>query len=131
MKFIVLIYSEPGVWPPDEHAVALAESIQLCHELNRNGQYRGAAPLHPPETAVSVRVRNGQRSVVDGPFAETKEQLGGFFLIDVANMEEAIEVAVRIPGARRGTAEIRPVVEVEGLPDSDACSTGFKQGEQT
>lgn len=117
MKFIVLIYSEPGVWPPEEHAVALQESIDLCHELNRQGQYRGAAPLHPPATAASVRVRNGQRTVVDGPFAETKEYLAGFFLIDVADMAEAIEVAARIPGAHRGTAEIRPVVEVTGLPE--------------
>ena len=117
MKFIVLLYAEPGAWPPDEHAAALRESIELCHELHKNGQYRGAAPLHPPETAASVRVRNGRRSVVDGPYAETKELLGGYFLIDVANMEEAIEVATRIPGARRGTAEIRPILEVAGLPD--------------
>lgn len=116
MKYIVLLYSEPGVWPPDEHAVALQESIQLCHDLHRDGHYRGAAPLHPPATATCVRVRNGQRSVSDGPYAETKEQLGGFFLIDVADMDEAIEVAARIPGARRGTAEIRPILEVSGLP---------------
>lgn len=118
MKFLVLLYAEPGAWPPDEHAEALRESIELCQELHRSGQYRGAAPLHPPATATSVRVRNGQRSVVDGPFAETKEFLAGFFLIDVATMEEAIEIAARIPGTRRGTAEIRPVLEVEGLPDT-------------
>ena len=117
MKFIVLLYAEPGAWPPAEHAVALQESIELCHELHRDGLYRGAAPLHPPATATSVRVRNGKRTVVDGPYAETKEQLGGFFLIDVANMEEAIEVAARIPGTLRGTAEIRPILEVDGLPE--------------
>ena len=116
MKYMLLIYAEEGVWPPDEHAEALAESIRLCHTLHERGQYLGAAPLHPATTATSVRVRDGKRTVTDGPFAETKEHLAGYFLIDVESVDEAIAIAERIPGTRRGTAEIRPVMEVSGLP---------------
>ena len=117
MKYILLMYAEPGVWPPEEHRVALEESIQICHELHAEGQYLGASPLQPPSTATCVRVRDGKRHVSDGPFAETKEQLGGYFLIDVENLDEAIAIASRIPGARRGTSEIRPLLEVTGLPE--------------
>lgn len=117
MKYILLMYAEEGAWPPEEHRVALQESIDICHQLHANGQYLGASPLTPPSEAVCVRVREEKRIVSDGPYAETKEQLGGFFLIDVENMEEAIAIASRIPGARRGTAEIRPLMEVTGLPE--------------
>lgn len=117
MKFLVLLYAEEGAWPPDEHRAALEESIALCHELHARHQYRGAAPLQPPGTATCVRVRDGRPMVSDGPYAETKEHLGGYFLIDVDSREEAIEIATRIPGARRGTAEIRPLLEVSGLPE--------------
>lgn len=116
MKYMVLLYAEPGAWPPEEHRVALQESIDLCHTLHAEGRYLAAAPLEPVSLAKCVRVRSGPPLVSDGPYAETKEQLGGYFLIDVANMDEAIAVAARIPGARRGTAEIRPVMEVTGLP---------------
>ena len=107
--YLLLIYSEEGVWPPEEHTQALAESIELCHQLDADGQYIAAAPLQPPATAKSVQVRNGDRIVVDGPFPETKEQLAGYFLIRVANLDEAITVAACIPGTRRGTTEIRPL----------------------
>ena len=117
MKFMVLLYAEPGAWPPEDHKIALQQSIDLCHTLHAERQYLGAAPLQPVSTARCVRVRNGKATVSDGPYAETKEQLGGYFLIDVANMEEAVAVAAKIPGATRGTAEIRPVMEVEGLPE--------------
>ncbi len=112
MKYIILIYSQEGVWPPDEHKVALDESIQLCHQLHAEGKYLAAAPLQPVSTATCVRVRNGKRLVSDGAFTETKEHLGGYFLIDVENLDEAISIASQIPGARRGTAEIRPLVEM-------------------
>ena len=82
----------------------------------RTGQYLATAPLHPTATATSVRVREGKRLVTDGPFAETREQLGGYFLIEASDLDEAIAIAGRIPMARRGTVEIRPVVEVAGLP---------------
>jgi hypothetical protein len=107
--YIVLIYTEPDAWPQEEYAAALAESVMLCHQLHARGQYVSAAPLQAPETAICVRARNQGREVVDGPFAETKEQLGGYFLIRVANLDEAIAIAGRIPGAQRGTAEIRPL----------------------
>lgn len=116
MKYILLMYAEEGVWPPEEHQVALRESVEICHQLHAKGQYLGASPLEPPATATCVRVRDGKRLVTDGPYAETKEQLGGYFLIDVANLDEAIAIAARIPGARRGVAEIRPLMEAPGLP---------------
>lgn len=116
MKYILLIHSQEDAWPPDELEVARDESARLCHDLNAQGQYLGAAPLHPSSTATCVRVRDGKQSVSDGPYAETKEHLAGYFLIDVANLEEAIAVAARIPGTTRGTTEIRPIVELPGLP---------------
>jgi hypothetical protein len=117
MKYILLMYAEEGAWPPEEHRVALQESIDVCHQLHAKGQYLGASPLHPPSTATCVRVRDGKQVVTDGPYAETKEQLGGYFLIEVENLDEAIAIAARVPGTRRGTAEIRPLMEVAGLPE--------------
>ena len=81
-----------------------------------DGQYLDASPLHPTATATSVRVREGKKIVTDGPFAETREQLGGYYLIEGKNLDEAIQIAERIPGARWGTVEIRPVMEITGLP---------------
>lgn len=107
--YIVLLYAAEGAWPPEEHAAALEESIRLCHELHEQGSYRAAAPLQSPTTATCVRLRGGVQEIVDGPFPETKEQLGGYFLIHVADLDQAISVAAKIPGARRGTAEIRPL----------------------
>ena len=75
-----------------------------------------ANPLHPTSMATSVRVREGKRLVTDGPFAETREQLGGYFLIDAKNLDEAIAIAAQIPMARKGTVEVRPVIEISGLP---------------
>ena len=94
----------------------LDDSIALTHELHAKGQYLAAAPLHPTSTATSVRVREGKRFVTDGPFAETREQLGGFFMIDAKDLDAAIAVAEQIPMARRGTVEVRPIVELAGLP---------------
>jgi len=94
----------------------LQESVRLAQQLHANGQYRGAAPLHPSSETKCVRVRDSKPLVTDGPFAETREQLGGYFLIDAKNLDEAIGIAARIPGARIGTVEIRPVMEVAGLP---------------
>ena len=118
MKYMILLYAEPGAWPPEEHRAALQESIGICHQLHAQGRYLGASPLQPANTARCVRVRDGKGVVSDGPYAETKEQLGGYFLVDAANIDEALAIAARIPGARRGTAEVRPVMEVEGLPAS-------------
>ena len=116
MKYMLLIYSEENVWAEGEREQCMAESTALCHELNKQGKYLGASPLHPVATATSVRVRDGRRQVTDGPFAETREQLGGFFLIDAVNLDEAIDIAGRITGAKKGTVEVRPVFELAGLP---------------
>jgi hypothetical protein len=88
----------------------------LAQDLNDNGNYVSAGPLHPVATATSVRIREGKRLVTDGPFAETREQLGGYYLIEAKNLDEAITIAERIPVARLGTIEIRPVLEISGLP---------------
>ena len=87
-------------------------------QLQANGQYLAASPLQPVSTATTVRVREGRRLVTDGPFAETREQLGGYYLVEARNLDEAIGIAGRIPGARVGTVEIRPVVEIPNLPKS-------------
>jgi hypothetical protein len=116
MKYILLMYSDENAWTEDERNRCYAESVQLTRELHAKGQYRGAAPLHTVAMATSVRVRNGKRLVTDGPFAETREQLGGFFLVEARDLDEAIAIAGRIPGARKGTVEIRPVLEIAGLP---------------
>ena len=92
------------------------ESVRLANEINVTGNYLDAAPLQPVSTAVSLRVREGRRLVTDGPFAETREQLGGYFFIDAGDLDQALNIAARIPGARIGTVEIRPVMEIEGLP---------------
>lgn len=92
-----------------------AETLELSEELTARGQYLGGFPLHPSPSATSVRVRDGKRLVIDGPFAETREQLGGFMLIDVADLDEAIAIAARVPLARTSTVEIRPVRE--GAPE--------------
>src|SRR5213596_1894860 len=93
-----------------------ADTVELSEELTSRGQYLGGFPLHPSSAATSVRVRDGKRLVTDGPFAETREQLGGYFLIDAKNLDEAIAVAAQIPMARKGTVEVRPVIEIPGLP---------------
>ncbi len=116
MKYLLLIYSDEAAWTEGERECCYAESARLTHELHENGQYRGASPLHPVAMATSVRVRDGKRLVTDGPFAETREQLGGYFLVEARDLDEAIGIAGRIPGARKGTVEIRPVVELAGLP---------------
>jgi len=117
MRYMLLVYSDEQAWGEGEREQCYVESAQLTQELNKSGQYVAAAPLHLVSAATSVRVREGKRMVTDGPFAETREQLGGYFMIDAENLDEAIGIAARIPGARKGTIEIRPVLEISGLPD--------------
>jgi hypothetical protein len=119
MKYMLLIYSDESAWTQGESEACYAESTALTHELHRQGKYLGASPLQPVAAATSVRVRGGRRQVTDGPFAETREQLGGFFLIDAADLDEALDIAARIPAAKKGTVEVRPVVELTGLPPVD------------
>ena len=120
MKYMLLCYDDMEYWEKvgsAVHRAAMDEAVQLTHELNGRGQYLTAAPLHPVATATSVRLREGRRLVTDGPFAETREQLGGYFIIEAKNLEEAVSVAAEIPGARRGTVEIRRIMEIDGLPE--------------
>jgi hypothetical protein len=116
MIYMLLIYLDEQALSDSERAQCYGESMDLAHEINSAGQYLSAAPLYPTTTATSVRVREGKRLVTDGPFAETREQLGGFFMIDASDLDEAITIAERLPMASRGTIEVRPVVELPGLP---------------
>src|SRR2546421_13034425 len=115
MKYILLIHHEEAI-DENQRQPLLEESVQLANQLHEKGQYLDAAPLQPASATISVKVRDGKRLVTDGPFAETREQIGGYFLIDAGDLDEAIVIAARIPGARIGTVEVRPVREGEGLP---------------
>ena len=119
MKYMLLIYGDEQVLDVEERETCYGESAGLARDLNASGQYLGASPLHLTSTATSVRVRDGKRLVTDGPFAETREQLGGYYLIDATDLDEAIDIAARIPGVRWGTVEIRPVMEIPGLPEDE------------
>jgi len=124
MKYMLLVHHDEETFAKrseDERKELLAESVQLANLLHTDGQYLGAAPLHPTAETTCVQIRDGKRFVSDGPFTETREQVGGYFLVDVKSREEAIEIAARIPGARIGTVEVRPVTEVEGLPDDNSA----------
>jgi hypothetical protein len=116
VRYMLLIYLNEQALDEGERVACYRESTDLAHQLQAARQYVGASPLQPTTTATSVRVREGKRLVTDGPFAETREQLGGYFLIDAKDLDEAIAIAACIPMARKGTVEIRPVVEIEGLP---------------
>jgi len=119
MRYMLLCYDDEGAWAKageDELQKARQEAVGLTHELDARGQYLLASPLQPSSTAANVRVRDGKPVVTDGPYVETREVLGGFYLIDVENLDEAIRIAARHPGARRGTVEVRPVQEIPGLP---------------
>ena len=116
MRYMLLIYADEQAWTDAERQECYGESTELAHDLQAKGKFLATAPLQSVATATSVRVRDGQRNITDGPFAETREQLGGFFMIDAKDLDEAISIAGRIPGARKGTVEIRPLVELPGLP---------------
>ena len=119
MKFMLLCYDDEAAWQKVGKAAldaAMQEAVALAKELQSKGQFVTAAPLEASTSAKSVRVRDGKPLVTDGPFAETREVLGGFYIIDVANLDEAINVAARHPGQRYGGVEIRPVLELAGLP---------------
>ncbi len=117
MKYMMLIYLEENGLSETERAQCYLESAAYARQLDASGRYLAAAPLQPTSTATSVRIREGKRLVTDGPFAETREQLGGFFLIEAEDLDQAIQIAGEIPAGRWGTVEIRPVLEISGLPE--------------
>jgi len=116
MKYMLLVYLDEKELSDSERERCYIESAQLAQDLSTSGKYISAGPLHPVATATSVRVRNGKRLVTDGPFAETREQLGGYYLIDARDLDEAMSIAERVPVSKVGTIEIRPVIEINGLP---------------
>jgi hypothetical protein len=119
MKFMLLCYDDEQAWQragESKLKEAMQEAIGLAHELHAKGQYVLASPLHPSKTAATVRVRDGQRAITDGPYAETREVLGGFYIIDAKDRDEALAIAGRHPGARYGSVEVRAILEIEGLP---------------
>ncbi|HEY2064773.1 MAG TPA: YciI family protein [Gemmatimonadaceae bacterium] len=113
MKYLCLIYGDETRWPkmsPEESGKWLGEYNDYTHDIQSSGHYVAGEALTPTTTATTIRVRNGKRVTTDGPFAETKEQLGGFYLIDAKDLNDAIEVASRIPGAKLGSIEVRPIM---------------------
>lgn len=116
MKYMLLIYLDEKALSEEERQACYIESTELAHDIHEKGQYIGANPLQSVSLATSVRIREGKRMITDGPFAETREQLGGYFLVEANNLDEAISIAARIPMARKGTVEVRPVIDIPGLP---------------
>jgi hypothetical protein len=115
VQYLCLIYSDESQWPKlpkDEHDRILGEYLGYLEDIRQSGHYLGCNRLQPTGAATTVRVRSGRLTTTDGPFAETKEQLGGYFLLEAHDLNEAIQLAARIPGARYGSIEVRPVREV-------------------
>ncbi len=134
MKYMLLIYAEEKSLAGAEREKCYAESAQLCRDLDARGQYVSANPLQPVATATSVRVRNGKGVITDGPFAETREQLGGFFMVEAKDLNEALNIAAKIPGARWGRVGVRPVMEIPGLPmakDNNPGESGNERRQDT
>ena len=121
MKYLLLVHQGEeafGKISETQRKEMLAESLHLTHQLHANEQYVHASPLHLAATGVIVRVREGKQVVTDGPFIETREQIAGYFLINAKDLNEAISIATRVPGARIGTVEVRPLIEITGLPNT-------------
>lgn len=116
MKYMLLVYMNEQAMIDAERQQCFVESTKLAQELHAKGQFVAASPLQLISTATSVRVREDKQIITDGPFAETREQLGGFYIVDAQNLDEAIAIAARIPPAKKGTIEIRPILELPGLP---------------
>ena len=114
MKYLCLIYREESSvtrLTPDERTQMRSDYTQYTQDIKASGHYLGGDALQPVSSAATVRLRGGSVTTTDGPFAETKEQLGGYYLIEARDLDDAIQVAARIPGARTGSIEVRPVME--------------------
>jgi hypothetical protein len=122
MQYVLLIYDDERIWAEldeAERGTLMKEYFAFTNEVREKGAYVDGNPLQPTQTATSVQVRNGERLVTDGPFAETKEQLGGYYIVEAETIDEAIEWAAKIPSARLGTIEVRPVMQIPaGAPSS-------------
>lgn len=119
MKYMLLIYGAEDAWTPEERQACMIESMGICRELESQGKLLESAPLHSVEKATCVRVREGRRNITDGPFAETTEQLGGYYVIDVDDLDEAIAISARLPPAKLGTVEIRPLFPLPVVSESE------------
>jgi len=116
VKYMLMICRDEPIWDrlsPGERQQLYRETLALSQELTTRGQYLGGFPLFPSSAATSVRVRDGKRLITDGPFAETREQLGGYMIIDVEDLDQALAIAARVPLARTSTVEVRPVRDGE------------------
>ena len=121
MKYLCLIYENERNWetmPKEESEAIMGEYFAFTDGLRSSGRYVAGEALQPTQTATTVRVRGGKVSTTDGPFAETKEQLGGFYLVEANDLNEAIQIAARIPSARYGSIEVRPVVDFSQQPEA-------------
>jgi hypothetical protein len=116
---MLLMYGAEAGYTEPERQACMLESLGVCGELAAQNKLLAASPLHSVLTATSLRIRDGKRLITDGPFAETTEQLGGYYIIDVANLDEAIAIASRLPPAKKGTVEIRPVFDITELQQPD------------
>jgi hypothetical protein len=115
VEYMLLIYTEEEAWArlsDEERAPIIQEYFALTSELREKGRYVAGAPLQPTATASTVRIRDGERVLTDGPFAETKEQLGGYFLVEADSVDEALDWAAKVPAARYGSIEVRPVLPI-------------------
>ncbi len=128
MQYMLLIHSEEQTEPQDgDREAMLQRYFAFSKEVRDAGKYVAGAELAPVSTATTVRVRNGEALVTDGPFAETKEQLGGYYLLECANLDEAIDWAARIPGAATGSVEVRPVMNYEAASGEDSRQSAAAQ----
>ncbi len=116
MKYMLLIYGAENCWTEDERKECMIESMGISDELEKQGKWIAASPLHSVTTATCIRVRDGKKQITDGPFAETTEQLGGYYIIDVDNLDDAIAIAAQLPPSKKGTVEIRPLFDLPRLP---------------
>jgi len=134
MKFMLIVHHDEEAFDKiekEKRQELLTESIELTHQLHVAGQYVHASPLQPAGTAVMVRVREGKPLVTDGPFIETREQIAGYFLVNAKDLDEAVRIALRVPGARIGTVEVRPVIEITGLPEEQHGDVDFVPSRST
>ena len=131
MRYLCLIYEDQTLYermPKDEMDKVFGEYFTYTEDIKKSGHHLGGEALQPTTTATTVRVRNGKISTIDGPFAETKEQLGGFYMIEAKDLNEAIQLAARIPGARYGSVEVRPIMEFGDAPSEEAAAAAQGRG---